>query len=76
MRFTMMRARKIQEEKEEGSVVNINNEIMKPQEVADLIGINISTVYSKAANDEIPSRKKLGKRYFLRSEIMKFLRQK
>lgn len=60
--------------KDRVGVVSLEDEMMTPREVADLLRIHVNTLYSRAANNEIPSRKKFGKRYFLRSEILRFVR--
>lgn len=59
----------------EGQIIELENELLTAGDVAKLLRVNISTVYTKAAANEIPSRKKLGKRYFLKSEILKYIKQ-
>lgn len=49
--------------------------ILDANEVAQLLKVTIGTIRTKTSNGEIPSMKRLGKNYYLKSEIIKYLKQ-
>jgi len=49
--------------------------ILDANEVAQLLKVTIGTIRTKTSNGEIPSMKRLGKNYYLKSEIIEYLKQ-
>lgn len=49
--------------------------ILDANEVAQLLKVKIGTIRTKTSNGEIPSMKRLGKNYYLKSEIIEYLKQ-
>lgn len=57
------------------SKVSEEEEILLADGVAKLLDVTIGTIRTKTSKGEIPSMKRLGKNYYLKSEIIEYLKQ-
>ncbi|MFV0216791.1 helix-turn-helix domain-containing protein [Empedobacter falsenii] len=57
------------------SIISDEEEILLAEDVAQLLKVTIGTIRTKTSNGEIPSMKRLGKNYYLKSEIIEYLKQ-
>ncbi len=55
--------------------ISDEEEILLAEDVAQLLKVTIGTIRTKTSNKEIPSMKRLGKNYYLKSEIIEYLKQ-
>ena len=56
-------------------IISDEEEILLAEDVAQLLKVKIGTIRTKTSNKEIPSMKRLGKNYYLKSEIIEYLKQ-
>lgn len=49
-------------------------EVLSLKETAEFLGLKVPTIYSKVSKRDIPVNKQFGKLYFLRSELMAYIK--
>lgn len=55
--------------------VSDEEEILIADDVARLLKVTIGTIRTKTSNGELPSMKRFGKNYYLKSEIIAYLKE-
>ena len=55
--------------------VSDKEEILIADDVARLLKVTIGTIRTKTSNGELPSMKRFGKNYYLKSEIISYLKE-